>query len=108
MLTPEDLGPTDGDLIEPPPVGPTQGGGGAPTPTAALSAPDYPRHTFYGGKDGPTEFSFGPGQVPAGCERRGPSEGGAYRGRSPRQDAQGRLPRVRRGQAYGVPGERIR
>lgn len=66
------------------------------------------RKDWYGGKDGPTEFSFGPGQVPAGCERLGPAEGGTYRGRSPRQDAQGRLPRVRRGQAYGIPGERIR
>lgn len=102
MLTPESVGPADGDLIEPPSVGPTQGGAGR---EAWLG---WPRRTFYGGKDGPTEFGWGAGQVPPGLETKSRAEGGAYRGRAPREEAQGRLPKVRRGRAYGVPGERLR
>lgn len=63
---------------------------------------------FHGAPDGPTEFSWGPGQVPPGNERLTRTQGGAYRGRSPRTDADGKLPPVRRGEAYGTPGERIR
>jgi hypothetical protein len=110
VVTPESVGPADGDLIEPPSAGPTQSAAGEGTTAATkfVPSPDYPRRTFYTGRDGPTEFSWGPGQVPVGFERKSPAEGGAYRGRSPRTDAHGRLPKVRRGQAYGVPGERLR
>ena len=33
--------------------------------------------------DGPSEFSWGPGNVPPGCEYLPPSEGGAYSGKTP-------------------------
>lgn len=69
---------------------------------------DWPRHTWYGGPDGPTEFSWGPGQVPAGYETKSPAEGGAYVGRTPKATADGSWPKVKRGQAYGVPGEQLR
>ena len=119
MITPESLGPVDGDGgTSSTGPGPSPQGGVQNTtaatevpelsPDPALSPPDYPRRTFYGAPDTPSEFSWGPGQVPAGYERLGPSEGGAYRGRSPRYDAQGRMPRVQKGRAYGVPGERVR
>jgi hypothetical protein len=70
--------------------------------------PDFTNHSYYGAKDGPTEFSWGAGQVAPGYETKSPADGGAYRGRTPRQNSDGSWPRVRRGQGYGVPGERIR
>lgn len=46
----------------------------------------FDRKTDYGyscKSTGETEFSWGPGPVPPGKERKPPSEGGQYVGRSP-------------------------
>lgn len=53
-----------------------------------------------------TEFSWGPGLVPPGCERKPPSEGGMYRGRSPDMTEPRR--RYRRGDPPpGYPGNLV-
>lgn len=57
-----------------------------------------------GPRDGPTEFSFGPGLVPPGKEYALPEDGGMYRGTTPRR---GR-PSARDYDAPGHPGTRIR
>lgn len=56
---------------------------------------------------GATEFSWGPGPVPPGCERKPPSEGGQYVGRSPDMvdPLKGRYRRS--GAPRGYPGEQI-
>ncbi len=54
---------------------------------------------------GASEFSWGPGPVPPGCEYATPADGGMYVGRSP--DMVDPPRRARRSEARGNPGERI-
>jgi hypothetical protein len=49
----------------------------------------------------PSEFSWGRGLRPKGCERQSPDEGGMYGGRSPSTN-----PNIKR--RYGHPGEQVR
>jgi hypothetical protein len=44
---------------------------------------DWPNHDWYGRPDDSSEFSWGPGLVPAGKETAPPSEGGVYRAMCP-------------------------
>jgi hypothetical protein len=53
---------------------------------------------------GPSEFSWGSGLVPPGKEHAPPSEGGKYRGTTPRRNR----PRPRDTDAPGSPGHRVR
>lgn len=54
---------------------------------------------------GPSELSWGPGQVPPGYEYAAPADGGAYVGRSPSMAEPPR--RARRSEARGYPGDVI-
>lgn len=54
---------------------------------------------------GATEFSWGPGPVPPGCEYATPADGGAYRPKAPSMVDPPR--RARRSEARGNPGDII-
>lgn len=53
---------------------------------------------------GASEFSWGPGPVPPGCEYATPADGGAYRPKAPSMVDPPRP--ARRSEARGNPGER--
>ncbi len=55
------------------------------------------------GLDGPTELSWGPGQVPPGAEYATPADNGAYRPKAP--DMVDPPRRARRSEARGNPGD---
>ena len=97
-------GPTPADLTE------KAKHQGAPI-TDTATATGWPYRGYYGGSSdrcGPSEFSWGPGNCRPGYETKSPAEGGAYVGPTPRQNSDGTWPIVKRGLAYGVPGERLR
>lgn len=52
---------------------------------------------------GASEFSWGPGPVPPGCEYAAPADGGAYRPKAPSMVDPPR--RARRSEARGNPGD---
>lgn len=61
---------------------------------------------WYGGNDGSTEFSWGPGLVAPGKEHAPPSTGGMYRGRAPDMTQPRR--KYRRGDPPpGYPGDPV-
>lgn len=58
-------------------------------------------------RTGDSEFSWGPGPVPPGCERKTPAEGGAYVGRSPDMVDPPKGRYRRSGAPVGNPGDPV-
>ncbi|ULN33555.1 hypothetical protein [Mycolicibacterium smegmatis] len=56
---------------------------------------------------GDSEFSWGPGPVPPGAERKPPSEGGQYVGRSPDMVNPPKGKYRRSGAPFGYAGEQV-